>query len=38
MTKKNGKRYSEEIKASVMERMMPPNNESVNQLTKELGI
>lgn len=38
MTKKNGIRYTKEIKASAIERMMPPNNESVTQLTEELGI
>ncbi len=38
MTKKNGMRYSKEMKASVIERMMPPNTESVRQLTRELGI
>jgi transposase len=38
MKSNNGKRYTEEMKASIVKRMMPPNNESVGQLSEELGI
>ncbi len=38
MKRNNGKRYTEEMKESIIRRMMPPNNESVSQLSKELGI
>ena len=38
MKNNNGKRYTEEMKASIVKRMMPPNNESVSQLSEELGI
>ncbi|GGA69368.1 transposase [Ornithinibacillus halotolerans] len=38
MKNNNGKRYTEEMKESIIKRMMPPNNESVSQLSKELGI
>ena len=31
-------RYSEELKASVIQRMMPPNNVPIAQLVKETGI
>ncbi|MEQ6378777.1 transposase, partial [Bacillaceae bacterium S4-13-56] len=34
----NGKRYTEEMKESILKRMMPPNNESVSQISQELGI
>lgn len=38
MTNKNGKRYSEELKTKVLKRMMPPANESVKNLSEEMGI
>ncbi|MBG9656037.1 transposase [Cytobacillus firmus] len=38
MKNNNGKRYTEEMKEAILKRMMPPNNESVSQLSKELGI
>lgn len=38
MTNKNGKRYSKELKAKVLKRMMPPANESVKNLSEEWGI
>jgi len=38
MKSNNGKRYTEETKASILKRMMPPNNESVSQISKEFGI
>lgn len=38
MKSNNGKRYTEEMKESILKRMMPPNNESVSQISKELGI
>ncbi|TQS75927.1 transposase [Ornithinibacillus gellani] len=38
MTRKNGIRYSEEEKAKVVKRMMPPKNESVSKISEETGI
>ncbi|NMD71242.1 transposase [Bacillus sp. DNRA2] len=38
MRSKPGQRYSKEFKESVLRRMMPPNNESINQLSEETGI
>lgn len=38
MTSKNGVRYTQERKAEIIKRMMPPNNESVAQLSKNEGI
>lgn len=38
MKSNNGKRYTEEMKKSIINRMMPPNNESVSVISKELGI
>lgn len=38
MTGKNRVRYTQERKAEVIKRMMPPNNESVAQISKEEGI
>jgi transposase len=38
MKSNNGKRYTKEEKTSIVKRMMPPNNESVGQLSDELGI
>lgn len=35
---KNGTRYTKEFRASTIARMMPPNNESVSSLSKELGV
>lgn len=30
-------RYSDKFKYSIIKRMMPPNNESVNAISKETG-
>ncbi len=38
MTEKNGVRYSQEQKESIIKRMMPPNHESVSKISKEEGI
>lgn len=38
MSKKNGIRYTKEQKEAIIKRMMPPNNESVGSIAKELGI
>ncbi len=38
MKSKNGKRYTKEEKETIVRRMIPPNNESVSQLSEELGI
>ncbi len=38
MTEKNGARYSQEQKEAIIKRMMPPNNESVSRISKEVGI
>ena len=38
MTGKNGVRYTQEQKEAIIKRMMPPNNESVIQISKEVGI
>lgn len=38
MNKKNGTRYTKEFKTQTIARMMPPQNESVSSLSKELGI
>ncbi len=38
MKSNNGKRYTKEEKVEIVKRMMPPNNESVGQLSEELGI
>lgn len=38
MTGKNRVRYSQEQKETIIKRMMPPNNESVTQISKEEGI
>jgi transposase len=38
MKSNNGKRYTEEMKESVVKRMMAPNNESVSKISEELGI
>lgn len=38
MNKKNGTRYNKEFKEQVIARMMPPKNESVRSLSKELGV
>ena len=38
MTRQNGTRYTHERKAEIIQRMMPPNNEAVAQISKEEGI
>ena len=38
MKSNNGKRYTEDMKETILRRMMPPNNESISQLSNELGI
>lgn len=38
MTGRNRVRYSQEQKEAIVKRMMPPNNESVGQISKEEGI
>ena len=38
MTEKLGKRYSKEIKDSILKRMMPPNNEAISRISEETGI
>jgi transposase len=38
MTEKLGKRYPNEIKESIVKRMMPPNNEAISQISEEVGI
>lgn len=38
MTKHNGTRYTQEQKAEIIQRMMPPNNEAVAKISKEEGI
>ena len=38
MTGKLGKRYSKEMKEAILKRMMPPNNESIKQISEEMGI
>lgn len=38
MTEKLGRRYSREIKESIVKRMMPPNNEAISRISEETGI
>jgi hypothetical protein len=38
MTGRNRVRYSQEQKEASVKRMMPPNNESVRQISKEEGL
>lgn len=38
MTGSNGTRYTQERKDEIIKRMMPPNNESVAEISKEEGI
>lgn len=38
MTKKLGKRYTKEMKESIVKRMMPPSNEAVSHICEETGI
>jgi transposase-like protein len=38
MTEKLGKRYSKEIKESILKRMIPPNNEAISRISEETGI
>ena len=38
MTNKKNDRYTDEFKATTIQRMMPPKNEGVRQLSEELGV
>ena len=38
MTGKLGNRYTQEMKDSILKRMMPPNNEPISKLSDETGI
>jgi transposase len=38
MTEKLGKRYTKEMKDSIVKRMMPPTNESISRISEETGI
>jgi transposase len=38
MTDKLGKRYTKEMKEEILNRMMPPNNESIKRISEEVGI
>jgi len=38
MNNKNGTRYTKEFKEQAIERMMPPNNETIKSLSDELGV
>lgn len=38
MGKELGKRYTKEEKEAILKRMMPPNNEKISAINKELGI
>jgi transposase len=38
MTEKLGRRYTKEIKDSIIKRMMPPNNEAISRISNETGI
>ena len=38
MTNKKNDRYTAEFKSRTIQRMMPPKNEGVRQLSEELGI
>lgn len=38
MTEIIRKRYSKEMKDSILKRMMPPNNEAISRISKETGI
>jgi len=38
MTRQNGTRYTQERRTEIIQRMMPPNNESVARISKEEGI
>jgi transposase len=38
MTEKLGKRYSKDIKESILKRMMPPKNEAISRISEEVGI
>jgi transposase len=38
MTEKLGKRYTKEMKESIVKRMMPPNNEAISRISEETGI
>jgi len=38
MNNKNGTRYTKEFKEAAIARMIPPNNESIKNISEELGI
>ena len=38
MTEPNKKRYTKEMKDSILKRMMPPNNEAISRISEETGI
>ena len=38
MTNKNNERYSTELKATAIKKMMPPENRGIRQLRQTLGI
>ncbi|ESU31664.1 hypothetical protein G3A_15345, partial [Bacillus sp. 17376] len=38
MTEPIRKRYTKEIKDSILKRMMPPNNEAISRISEETGI
>lgn len=38
MAENLGRRYSKEMKESILKRMMPPNNEAISQISEEAGI
>ena len=38
MSSEQRKRYTKELKDSVLVRMMPPNNESVRSISKDTGV
>ena len=38
MTNKNNERYSTELKATAIKKMMPPENRGIRQLSQTLGI
>lgn len=38
MTEKLGRRYSKDIKESIVKRMMSPNNEAISRISEETGI
>ncbi|MFZ3591165.1 transposase [Bacillus sp. DJP31] len=38
MKRNNGQRYTTEMKESILKRLMPPNNESISQISEDVGI